>query len=479
MPQRRLAARPTRRQGAMRVAAASGEALVVGSSGQTAARVVVSLLRAGFKVTAGVDTDIDETREVVQFAKKLEILSAGEAGGLKLAEFNPLDADSVGTVLKRGARVVLVAGDQAGSRRPDMRIYDAVLDALLENGGRIGQLVVVTPLGGGGTAMFGGGRGGGGSRLSPLEQRVASSGVPYLLIRAAPSDRVTDRYGEEANVVVEGVGGLPAGLSASRSQVAAVVAAAMAQARGNAIIEVGASPAAPSVDLASQVAEALAAGQQVEEEEEEEAAAPAAMPAFFTIGGSRKKPAPVEEEEEEAPAPAKPAFFTIGGSKRKAAPVVEEEEEEAPAKPARKPAFAMFGGGGTRKVVREPVAAEEEEAPAKPARKPAFSFGTVRMSKQQKAAAVEEEEAPAPKKAFAFGTVGSRAKQQTEVEEAPATRRIIRGRKPVAAEPEKPAPRAAPKKEAVKAEAGAKKNGSGGFLGFLGVSQETIYADEA
>lgn len=108
---------------------------------------------------------------------------------------------------------------QAGSRRPDMRIYDAVLDALLENGGRIGQLVVVTPLGGGGTAMFGGGRGGGGSRLSPLEQRVASSGVPYLLIRAAPSDRVTDRYGEEANVVVEGVGGLPAGLSASRSQV--------------------------------------------------------------------------------------------------------------------------------------------------------------------------------------------------------------------------------------------------------------------
>lgn len=139
----------------------------------------------------------------------------------------------------------------------------------------------------------------------------------------------------------------------------------------------------------------------------------------------------------------------------------------------------MFGGGGTRKVVREPVAAEEEEAPAKPARKPAFSFGTVRMSKQQKAAAVEEEEAPAPKKAFAFGTVGSRAKQQTEVEEAPATRRIIRGRKPVAAEPEKPAPRAAPKKEAVKAEAGAKKNGSGGFLGFLGVSQETIYADEA
>jgi hypothetical protein len=111
---------------------------------------------------------------------------------------------------------------QAGSRRPDLRVYDAVLDALLENSSRIGQLVVVTPLGGGGGTGFfgGGGRGGGGSsRLSALEQRVVDSGVSYLLVRAAPSDRVTDRYGEEANVVVEGLGGLPSGLQASRSQV--------------------------------------------------------------------------------------------------------------------------------------------------------------------------------------------------------------------------------------------------------------------
>lgn len=35
------------------VARAGGEALVIGSSGQTAARVIVQLLRAGFKVTAG------------------------------------------------------------------------------------------------------------------------------------------------------------------------------------------------------------------------------------------------------------------------------------------------------------------------------------------------------------------------------------------------------------------------------------------
>ncbi len=84
-------------------------------------------------------------------------------------------------------------------------------------------------------------------------------------------------------------------------QVAAAVAAAMAQAKGNAVIEVGASPSAPAQDLASQVAQALSAGQQAEEEEEEEeeeAPAASAMPAFFTIGGTKKKKAaaPVEVE---------------------------------------------------------------------------------------------------------------------------------------------------------------------------------------
>ena len=33
---------------------------------------------------------------------------------LQLAEFNPLDADSFASVIKRGARVVLVVGDQVG-----------------------------------------------------------------------------------------------------------------------------------------------------------------------------------------------------------------------------------------------------------------------------------------------------------------------------------------------------------------------------
>jgi hypothetical protein len=52
IPQRKAASRPAGRRQAM-VLAAGGDALVVGSSGQTAARIVVSLLRAGVKVTAG------------------------------------------------------------------------------------------------------------------------------------------------------------------------------------------------------------------------------------------------------------------------------------------------------------------------------------------------------------------------------------------------------------------------------------------
>lgn len=97
-------------------------------------------------------------------------------------------------------------------------MYDSVVDALLENTSKIGQLVVVTPQGGGGTQLFGRG-GGGGARLSPLETKVAESGADYLIVRAAPSDRVTDRYGEQANVVVAPAGRLPSGLQASRAQV--------------------------------------------------------------------------------------------------------------------------------------------------------------------------------------------------------------------------------------------------------------------
>lgn len=75
----------------------------------------------------------------------------------------------------------------------------------------------------------------------------------------------------------------------------------MAQARGDAIIEVAASPNAPAVGLKAQVAAALA-GAELEAEEE-------------------------EEEEEEVPAPKRGGFFTIG-SRKPAAPVEAEEEGE-------------------------------------------------------------------------------------------------------------------------------------------------------
>lgn len=151
--------------------------------------------------------------------------------------------------------------------------------------------------------------------------------------------------------------------------------------------------------------------------------------------------------------------------------------EEGPA-PAKKPAFAFFGGG-TRKITREPAAVAaaepEEEAPAKPARK-AFAFGTTRLSKQQAAAEVEEaeEEAPAPRKGgFRFGTSSSRAAQQEVAEpeeQAPPPRRVIRGRNPIAAEPE-PAPA---RKQPTQADAAGEKKKSGGFLGLLGIQQETV-----
>lgn len=106
---------------------------------------------------------------------------------------------------------------QAGSRKPDLRIYDAVVEALLENADRISQLVLVTPAsGGGGGGLF---KGGGGGRMSNVERAVVESGVEYLIVRAAPSDRVTDRYGEQAATLVGPAGTLPSGLQASRSQV--------------------------------------------------------------------------------------------------------------------------------------------------------------------------------------------------------------------------------------------------------------------
>ena len=120
--------------------------------------------------------------------------------------------------------------------------------------------------------------------------------------------------------------------------------------------------------------------------------------------------------------PSLPAgFFTLGSRKAAPAPAVEEEEEE-------------------------------EEAPA-PVKRGAFAFGGRRGGA---ATAVAEAEAEAP----------------------PATKRIIRGRNPVAA-PEEPTPKArpAPVQQRQKEEGAAPKK-SGGFLGFLGISNETVYADE-
>ena len=137
--------------------------------------------------------------------------------------------------------------------------------------------------------------------------------------------------------------------------------------------------------------------------------------------------------------------------------------EEAPA-PAKKPAFS-FPSFGAPKASRQAAPAVEdeeveevEEAPA-PAKRGAFRFGSSSRKQQQAAAAAAEEEEEAP---------------------APAPRgRIVRGRAPVAAAAveERPATRAQPKQEAA-AESSAPAKKQGGFLGFLGIQQETVYVDE-
>lgn len=132
------------------------------------------------------------------------------------------------------------------------------VEALTTAGKKVAQLVLVTPVGGPtGTGIFG--FGAGKSRpnvLSKLEQQVCrsralpcgnikltaqllsgaggsdgwcqkrlhavqvvDSGLPYLIVRTAVSDKVPDRYAEQANVVVASFGSLPQGLSVARSQV--------------------------------------------------------------------------------------------------------------------------------------------------------------------------------------------------------------------------------------------------------------------
>ena len=78
---------------------ASGDVLTIGSTGQTCSRIVVQLLKNGFKVQAGVDTDLGEAQEVVGFAKKLEIISSADASALRPRALNVLDPDDIAQAL--------------------------------------------------------------------------------------------------------------------------------------------------------------------------------------------------------------------------------------------------------------------------------------------------------------------------------------------------------------------------------------------
>ena len=188
------------------------------------------------------------------------LLGAGWVGGCRRSPKSQLTPARPTRPRRRGgARVVLVVGDVSGKRRADAGVLARVLEAILENGKRVSQMVLVSPLGGGGGGggFLGGGKAKSGGRLSALEQQVVESGVPYLIVRAASPDKVTDRYGGEASIVAGPPGSLPASLQASRAQVAEAVVAAMKATRGggSAIIEVGADPRAPEQPLARLIAQ--------------------------------------------------------------------------------------------------------------------------------------------------------------------------------------------------------------------------------
>ena len=380
------------------------------------------------------------------------------------------DASQLASVLPPRARtrVVLALGDVAGGRRSDQRVSSAVLEAIQANRNRIGQLVVISPAGGG-TGVFGRAGGAGAPRLTPLEQAVVDSRLPYLLVRTATL--VDDRSSGEAGLVAAaGLGGVPSSLAVSRAKVAKAVVAAISQAAGSAIIELGASDEVPDqpveVVLGSVLAEAeaLAPAAAPAEEEEDEEEAPA--PTLFGFGTLKKKGAPAAEEGEEEETPKKaPAFaFSLGGTKKKA---VEKVEEEPPA-PSQKPAASLFSFGTKKKVVEK-----EEDAPAK---KPAglFSFGSRKQS-------VQTGEGGAAKQQR-----GGTAKQRVEkpaAQRAPARRAAPTVVKEKPAPPPKaarlaPPPKAAKPAPAAAAKAEAPPPKKGGFLQALGISQETIYVDE-
>ena len=250
----------------------------------------------------------------------------------------------------------------------------------------------------------------------------------YLIVRAAPSDRVTDRYGEQANVVVAPAGELPSGLQASRAQVrswggaagaeagvagrqaaglavpdgatcrtwqrtcraehgrqqllavhtstcpfahllclppnacppppdlqvAAVVAKAMVQSSGNAVVEVGASPAAPAGSVAAQVRARWSGGAP----HCRWVVARKARAGLPVCSAQHTTPpcTPVDSPlPTHAPHPKQVAAALAGGV---LAAEEEEEEEEAPA--SKQGGTGLFGGFGTRKIAK-PAAVEEEE----------------------------------------------------------------------------------------------------------------------
>ncbi|GAB4819043.1 hypothetical protein N2152v2_006089 [Parachlorella kessleri] len=429
---------------------------------------------------AGVSS-LRDAEEAIDFAKRVELLQSSEAAAVKAVELDLGDADSLKAALpKRGGRVVVVAGDIQDGRRADPKQAQRAVAALAANGNGLAQLVLVTPVGGvGGTGIFNLGKPRPGA-LSKLEEQLVESGVNYVIVRTASSERVTDSYAAEANPVVTGLGALPEGLSVSRSQVAAVVAAALSQARSNAIVEVGADPEAEAAPLEDLVLATQAAEQAEQQQGAEQV--PVLGSLLKNVGGSSSRrqqarevvEADAVEEDGGEPAPAKRGgggglFGTLRLTKPSKAAEPEPEEQEQGKQPAarKQPAFSF----GTLRLNKQQ--ASEQAAEEKPAKRGGL-FGA-RQARQEP----QEEEAKPAKRGGLFGGAKRPAAGQEQEKAAPKAR-TVRGRNPLPATEEKKPARGAKQQAAPQAKKGGEQPPKkGGLLQALGISQETVYVDEA
>eukprot|EP00199_Chlamydomonas_sp_CCMP681_P001228 CAMPEP_0119103672 /NCGR_PEP_ID=MMETSP1180-20130426/2065_1 /TAXON_ID=3052 ORGANISM="Chlamydomonas cf sp, Strain CCMP681" /NCGR_SAMPLE_ID=MMETSP1180 /ASSEMBLY_ACC=CAM_ASM_000741 /LENGTH=773 /DNA_ID=CAMNT_0007088237 /DNA_START=75 /DNA_END=2397 /DNA_ORIENTATION=- len=227
------------------------QVVVLGAQGSSAIKLVKSLVEAGFKVTAGVDY-LEEAQATLAFVRKYELIDRTSLANLKLSE--PDGA------LPSRARVVIVEGDMMDGKKVDSRFVEGAIARAADS--NASQIVLLTSgniasggLFGFGTTMTTN------KSLSRTEQLLASSGLPFAVLRASISDTVE---GEVVPTVRAGPGALstseaPLNGDALAKVLGALLAAPVAAPGVAIILESAAAPSgSPKQDVGAAVAAAVA-----------------------------------------------------------------------------------------------------------------------------------------------------------------------------------------------------------------------------